>query len=141
MPMLILEWEHIDQELEVVDSWLTHHLNLIVDLKTCQILKHLRQTVETGLHTVALLIVSYSRLAANLYREVDALLKTGHELVTHTELHILVNTRGHIDTDTGGTCSNRNVEILENTVILHPLGNLTHNLCMSKIHCQYSGYC
>ena len=107
VPMLILlEWEHIDQELKVVDSRLANHLNLVLYLEASHILQHLRELIKTRLYTIAISIVCLSRLTTNLYWEVDALLETGHELVAGTELYVIANLAGYIDTNTGGTGGN-----------------------------------
>ena len=104
--LILLKWEHINQELEVIYRRFAYHLNLIVNMETGNLSKNLRQAVETGLNAVTIGIVLTGRLSANLYRKINAFLETWHILVAGTELNVVANLRGNIDTNTGGTCGN-----------------------------------
>ena len=137
MPVLVAKGEHIDQELKIVHSWFAHHLNLVVHIKACQIVQHLRQSIKIRLHTVTVGIVLLSRLTAYLYREIDALMETWHIVVAGTQLDTAAYLAGYIDTDTCGSGNNRHIEILKDLILLEPRLTLATVLCLS--HGDHAG--
>ena len=114
MPVLIvLEREHIDEELEVVQRRITDHLYVIIDIKASYLLKVSGQTVETTFHPIAVLVILHGRFTTHLYREIHTIAEMRHELVAGTQLYVVAKGRCQIETDTGGPQIDRDIEMLE----------------------------
>jgi hypothetical protein len=151
---IILKGEHINHELEIVESWFANHLYLVIDLKTGNTFKHLRKTIKARLDTIAISVIHLCRLTTYLYREINALLEVRRELVTGTKLNVITKLAGYIETYTSGTGGYRKVKVTEHTALLalqallrqiisrfYVAAERIATLCMNSSHREGCGYC
>ena len=113
MPLLVLERIEIGQQLDIVKTRFANHVNLPIHLGAHKRFQHAVQTVE-----LALLLLLGLRLVTNLHTKVHGLVETGHIGETCPQLHPFSHRHGHIKTDTGATRGERNVEMIEEMLVI-----------------------
>ena len=120
---VLLEGEHIHQELEVVDRRLTNHIHMVIDIIARELIEELRHPVESCLLAITISIITTGRAPTNRQIKIHTFGETRHELIAGTYLRPLGDRRGHIEADTRGASRKRQIQMLEDIVLLPILGD------------------
>ena len=116
--LIVLKGEDIEQQLEIVHRRFTHHVHMILNIIARKAFHQLLHLIEGTLHRVALSVILMSRFAANRHIELHLRGKAWHEVVTSSQLEILTEGRRRLNADTRGSCSHREIQVLENIMLL-----------------------